>query len=64
LGIELNVADYREYIPPGKWIVDLIVGADDGSARAYEVHVAWLGDELDPATALEYLLDHLEIKSA
>jgi hypothetical protein len=64
LGIELRIADYREFLPPGAWIVNLVVGADDGSAHTYDVHVAWRGEVLDPRDALDYLLDHLEITRA
>lgn len=62
LGIELTIADYREYIPPGEWIVRLTMGADDGSARTYDVHIAWRDDEANPRAALDSLLDHLVVE--
>ena len=61
LGIGISIADHREFLAPGKWIVRLVIGASDGSAGVFDVHVAWKGDEPDPQEALDYLLDHLEV---
>jgi hypothetical protein len=64
LGIGLLIADQREFLLPGEWIVRLVIGANDGSAATYDVHVAWNGDEADPQSALDDLLDHLEVLPA
>jgi hypothetical protein len=61
LGVPLSIADHREYLSPGEWIVTLAIGAHDGASATYDVHVAWNGDEPDPQKALDYLLDHLEV---
>jgi hypothetical protein len=39
----------------------LIVGADDGDAHAYDVDLAWGGDEADPETVLSAALDGLTV---
>jgi hypothetical protein len=61
LGVSLSIADHREYLSPGEWIVSLAIGAHDGASATYDVHVAWKGGEPDPQAALDYLLDHLEV---
>lgn len=61
LGIELSIADYRHILPPGEWVVRLVIGSNDGRSGEYDVQVAWKGDEPDPEKALSYLLDHLEV---
>jgi hypothetical protein len=47
-------SNYREFLPakPNGWTVRLLVGEDDGAARAYEVDVNWHGQAPDPAAAL------------
>ena len=61
LGGGLVIADYREYLPPGEWIIRLTVGADDGAARTYDVHISWDGSESDPGAALDNALDRLAV---
>jgi hypothetical protein len=55
-------ADRRDRLPPGEWVVRLVVGSEDGSARTYDVHVAWSGDEPDAASALVAVLDRLQVE--
>jgi len=64
LAFGLTIADGREAIPPGSWIVRLTIGADEGSARTYDVDVAWQGDEPDADAALASILDHLAVRRA
>jgi hypothetical protein len=56
------IVDERDWLEPGRWIVRLIVGADDGDAHAYEVDVAWAGDEPDGAAVLKAALASLEVR--
>jgi len=63
LGVSLSIADHREYLSPGRWIVTLAIGAHDGASAVYDVEVAWKGDEPDPQQALDYLLDRLNVKA-
>lgn len=57
-----EIVDERDWLPPGAWTVRLIVGADDGDAHAYEVDVAWAGDESDGEAVLKAALDRLEVR--
>jgi hypothetical protein len=59
-----ELTDERDWLPPGAWTIRLIVGADDGDAHAYEVDLAWAGDEPDSATLLSSALDRLEVRRA
>lgn len=61
-GYELS--DERDWLPPGAWTVRLIVGGDDGDALAYEVDLAWAGDEPDAATVLASALDRIGVRRA
>jgi hypothetical protein len=38
---------------PGGYIIQLLVGADDGAARTFDVHVNWARDAPDAAMALD-----------
>jgi hypothetical protein len=49
----LTIADQREWLPPGRWTVELLVGADDADARAYAVDVEWDGQAANPEAALD-----------
>ena len=57
-----EITDERDWLAPGSWTVRLIVGADDGDAHAYEVDVAWAGDEPDGEAVLKAALDRLEVR--
>jgi hypothetical protein len=56
------ITDERDWLEPGSWTVRLIVGADDGDAHAYEVDVAWIGDESDAEAVLKAALDSLKVR--
>jgi hypothetical protein len=58
------ISDERDWLPPGLWTVRLIVGADDGDAHAYEVDVAWAGDEPSAEGVLKSALNSLKVRSA
>jgi hypothetical protein len=60
----LELTDNRDWLPPGAWTVRLIVGADDGDAHAYEVDLAWAGNERDPRAVLNAALDSLQVRPA
>jgi type II secretory pathway pseudopilin PulG len=51
----LALANEREYLPAGSWVVRLIVGADEVDGRAYDVHVSWDNAGDTPAAALSSL---------
>lgn len=55
------ITDERDWLPPGRWKVRLVVGADDGDAHAYDVALAWDGDEPDADAVLKATLDRLEV---
>jgi hypothetical protein len=57
-----ELADERDWLPPVSWTVRLIVGADDGDAHAYEVDIAWKGDEDGSAAILATALDSLKVR--
>jgi hypothetical protein len=59
-----ELTDERDWLTPGAWTIRLIVGADDGDAHAYEVDLAWAGDESDAATLLSSALNRLEVRRA
>jgi hypothetical protein len=56
------ITDERDWLPPGSWTIRLIVGADDGDAHAYEVDLAWAGDEPDSEAVLSAALDRLKVR--
>jgi hypothetical protein len=58
----LHIIDERDWLPPGKWTVRLIVGADHGDARAYEVDISWKGDEDDADAVLAGALDSVAVR--
>jgi hypothetical protein len=62
LAESFEITDERDWLPPGSWTVRLLLGADDGDANAYEVKMAWAGDEPDAETVLGAALDSLEMR--
>lgn len=64
LAFGLTIADQREFLQADGdgWIVRVTIAADDGSAKTYDVHIAWEADEADPKKALDSMLDHLAIE--
>jgi hypothetical protein len=58
----LTIADRRELLPPVErgYVVRLLVGAEDGAARTYEVSVDWNGAAPNPKAALESV--HLAVR--
>jgi hypothetical protein len=44
-----SITDDRDWLSPGVWSIRLIVGAEDGEARTYEVEVSWGGDQKQSA---------------
>jgi hypothetical protein len=64
-GQDLN--DNRDKLPPvdGGYLIRLLIGADDGAARAYDVHINWNGDpDLSADEVLDSALDHLAVQPA
>lgn len=59
---ELSILDDRDKLPPGQWIVRLLVGADDGDARRYDVHVAWIESRPSARSVLDEALERLSIE--
>jgi hypothetical protein len=59
---DLDILDDRDKLPPGRWIVRLLVGADDGDAHRYDVHVAWNESSPDADTVLRDALERLAIE--
>jgi hypothetical protein len=55
LAHNLFLVDEREYLKPvdGGYTVRLVIGAEDGAARSFDVHVNWEGDARDAQVALE-----------
>jgi hypothetical protein len=62
LADEYEIVDERDWLAPGSWTIRLIVGADDGDAHAYDVDVAWAGDEPDGEVVLKAALDSLKVR--
>jgi hypothetical protein len=47
----------------GGYVIRLLVGADDGAARTFEVDIDWNGDPaLSPQEVLASALDHLAVR--
>jgi hypothetical protein len=62
---ELDVNDDRDKLPPveGGYTIRLLVGADDGAARAFEVDISWDGNPaLTPEEVLASALDRLAVR--
>jgi hypothetical protein len=61
---ELDILNDRDKLPPGDLVIRLLLGADDGDAQEYDVHVAWSGDAADGKTVLAEALNRLQVESA
>lgn len=64
LAFGLDINDNRDKLPPVEdgYIVRLLVGADDGTARIFNVHIEWDGDpEQSPQAVLKSALEHLAV---
>ena len=62
---ELDVNDDRDKLPPVEngYTIRLLVGADDGTARSFEVDIAWDGDpRLSAEEVLASALDRLAVR--
>jgi hypothetical protein len=44
-----SITDDRDWLPPGAWLIRLIVGAEDGEARTYEIELSWGSDPTQTA---------------
>jgi hypothetical protein len=55
LAHNLFIGDQREYLAPTQegYLVRLELGADDGKARKYDIHLKWDGSAKDAEAALE-----------
>jgi hypothetical protein len=60
---DLSLNDDRDKLPAGAWIVRLLVGADDGDAHRYDVHVTWSESRPDSQAVLDEAIEHLAIES-
>jgi hypothetical protein len=64
LAFELDIFDDRDKLAPVKsgYAIRLLVGADDGAARPFEVHINWESDaNLSAKEVLRSALDHLHV---
>jgi len=55
------ITEDRDWLAPGEWTIRVILGADDGDARAYKVNLAWKGIEPTANVLLLAVLDSLEV---
>lgn len=55
LAFDLQLVDQREWLRPVQdgYMVQLLVGADDGAARTYEVDIDWNGNAATAQDALD-----------
>ena len=58
----LDIRNDRDKLPPGDWLVRLLVGAADGDARRYDVQIAWTGDAPDASAVLSEALERLHVE--
>ncbi|HSS74341.1 MAG TPA: hypothetical protein VLK53_12325 [Gaiellaceae bacterium] len=59
-----DLSDDRDKLPPreGGYLIRLLIGADDGAARTYDVHVGWDGNpDLSADEVLASALDHIAV---
>jgi hypothetical protein len=64
---ELDINDDRDKLPPieNGYTIRLIVGADDGAGRAFEVDISWDGDpKLTANEVLASALGRLAVRAA
>jgi hypothetical protein len=59
---KLDIYNDRDKLQPGEWVIRLLVGADDGDAEQFDVHVAWSEDAEDGSDVLAEALDRLKVK--
>jgi hypothetical protein len=67
LAFGLDINDNRDKLPPvpNGYVVRVLVGADDGAARAFEIDIWWNGDgSLKPSDVLASALEHLHVREA
>ena len=67
LTIGLDINDNRDKLRPENdgYVINLLVGADDGAARSFTVSINWDGDpDLKPDEVLASALDHLAVQRA
>lgn len=57
-----SISNERDWLEPGSWEIRLLIGADDGDARAYLVTLSWRGDEPDAQAVLASALGSLRIE--
>jgi len=62
LARDFTITDERDWLAPGEWTLRLLVGADDGDGHAYELDVAWDGDEQDAHAVLGAALDRCAVR--
>ncbi len=65
LTIGLDINDNRDKLPPvdDGYIFRLLVGADDGAARTFNVHIDWNGDpDQTPDQVLASALEQLAVE--
>lgn len=63
LAAGFSIADNREWLPPGRWIIRVVVGADDGDARTYEIDLAWDADAPGADDVLSSALNQLAVRA-
>jgi hypothetical protein len=67
LAFEQDLSDNRDKLPPidGGYLIRLLIGADDGAARSYDVHIRWDGNpDLSGDQAMRSALEHLAVMEA
>lgn len=64
LTIGLDIIENRDKLQPFEdgYLIRLLVGADDGAARVFRVHIDWDGDpDQSPQAVLRNALEHLAV---
>jgi hypothetical protein len=64
LAIGIDIVENRDKLPPVEdgYMIKLLVGADDGAARSFTVHIDWDGNpDRPPAQVLRSALEHLAV---
>jgi type II secretory pathway pseudopilin PulG len=61
---DIALSSEREYLPPGAWVVRLILGADEVDGQAYDVAISWADGGDGPAATLESLAVQVRRASA
>jgi hypothetical protein len=67
LAFAQDISDDRDKLPPveGGYLIRLLIGADDGAARTFNVHIDWDADpNLDADAVLASALEHLAVVEA